>query len=238
MSTPHAVLDDYLDTLAAALVGPRSRRRAILDEAHDGLLEATDAHRAAGADPTEAARRAVAEWGCASVVARAHNAAGHERDTRQLTATAAATLPILAAVWSLAMLAGPAGPWGHRPPLVNLGLILLTLGTVHATAAAVSGLRAGTGVRAVAPGATPPTRAAGAAVSGTLLVLITLPAMVVNRGVTAPHSLAWPLIIPAILLNAALAWHLTAHRRRLRTTTPHPNTPPAGRTDPQPHAAR
>ncbi|MFF7246260.1 hypothetical protein ACFZBU_20385 [Embleya sp. NPDC008237] len=217
---PDAVIVEYLDALAAALIGPRRRRRAILDEALDGLLECSDAHAADGADPGEAARRAVAEWGAAAVVARAYNEAVHRRGIRRLGATALGALPVLAAVWCLAMLAGPAGPWEQRPPAVNIGLILLGFGCVFATAAALSGLRASSGIRAVAPGAVPPTRETAAAVSGVLLVLATLPAMVVNRGLVAPHSLAWPLIAPAVTVNVGLALYLGTAWRRLRTTAP------------------
>ncbi|MET7297458.1 hypothetical protein [Embleya sp. NPDC005575] len=228
--TPHdAVIEEYLDALVAALIGPRGRRRAILDEALDGLLECADAHAADCADPTEAARRAVAEWGPAAVVAGAYNEAVHRRGVRRLGATALGALPALAAVWCLAMLAGPAGPWERRPPAVNVGLVLLGFGCVFATAAALSGLRAGSGVRAVAPGATAPTRETAAAVSGVLLVLATLPAMVVNRGLVAPHSLAWPLIAPAITVNVGLALYLGTAWRRLRATTP--TTAAAGRKD-------
>ncbi|WP_331767479.1 hypothetical protein [Embleya sp. NBC_00896] len=210
------VIEEYLDALAAELVGPRARRRAILDEALDGLLEAADAHSDDCADPDEAARRAVAEWGPVTVVARAHNAAGHRRGTRRLIATALGTLPVLAAVWCVAMLAGPAGPWERRPVLVDAGLVLLGFGCAFGVAAALSGLRAARGIRAVAPGTPAPTREATAAVSGVLLVLATLPAMVVNRGVTDPHSLAWPLIAPAIAVNLGLAVHLATAWRRLR----------------------
>jgi len=47
------------------------------------------------------------------------------------------------------------------------------------------------------------------------VLLVTLPAMVVNRGLADPHSLAWPLVIPAIALNLAPAVYPATTWRRL-----------------------
>ncbi|OPC77506.1 hypothetical protein B4N89_44215 [Embleya scabrispora] len=215
-----AVIDDYLRRVAAELTGTRARRRAILDEALDGLLAAAEAHLEDCGDPEEAGRRAVAEWGSPTTVAEAYNAATGRRRARRQVLTALGALPALASVWSTAMLTGPAGPWERRPPVLDAGLGLLAFGTVLAAASALSGLRAATGPRAALPDAAPPLREAATATFGVLLVLATLLMLVVNRGVTAPASLAWPLIAPAAVLNIALAAHLTGTWRRLRAHRP------------------
>ncbi|MGW9210907.1 hypothetical protein ACWGR4_28440 [Embleya sp. NPDC055664] len=118
------------------------------------------------------------------------------------------------------MPAGPTGPWERRPLLLDAGLALLAFGTVLAAASALSGLRAATGPRAALPGAAPPLREAATATFGVLLVLATLLMLVVNRGVTAPASLAWPLIAPVAVLNLAFGAHLAGTWRRLRAHRP------------------
>lgn len=215
-----AVIDDYLRRLAAELTGTRARRRAILDEALDGLLAAAEAHLDDCGDPEEAGRRAVAEWGSPATVAAAHNAATGRRRARRQVLTTLWALPALAGIWSIAMLAGPAGPWERRPPVLDAGLGLLAFGTVLAAASALSGLRAASGPRAALPDAAPPLREAATATFGVLLVLATLLMLVVNRGVTAPASLAWPLIAPAAVLNLAFGAHLAGTWRRLRAHRP------------------
>ena len=59
----------YLSRLDAALVGPRRTRRSLLREASDHLDDATDALVAAGHEPDDAARRAVADFGTVGEVA-------------------------------------------------------------------------------------------------------------------------------------------------------------------------
>ena len=57
------VIDDYIGGLSARLVGPRRAKRDLLREARDGIVDAADAYADAGLDPTEAAGRAVADFG-------------------------------------------------------------------------------------------------------------------------------------------------------------------------------
>lgn len=45
------LLDTYLKEVARRLPGPRSARRDVVDELHDGLLEAVNARRQQGAPP-------------------------------------------------------------------------------------------------------------------------------------------------------------------------------------------
>ncbi len=58
-----AIIDRYADGLAAALRGPRRLRADLIAEARDSLIDATEAHIDAGLPPTDAAHRAVAEFG-------------------------------------------------------------------------------------------------------------------------------------------------------------------------------
>jgi hypothetical protein len=69
-----SVIDNYLSDLDARLLGPGRRKADLLAEARDGLTDAADAYSSAGLTDTEAERRAVAEFGDVTVVAREYQA--------------------------------------------------------------------------------------------------------------------------------------------------------------------
>jgi hypothetical protein len=64
------VIERYLTELDARLVGPARRKADLLTEARDGLTDAAEAYSAAGLDEADAQRRAVAEFGELSMIAR------------------------------------------------------------------------------------------------------------------------------------------------------------------------
>lgn len=63
------MIDQYVAQLRRKVRGPLLPRRGMLRELRDGLLDAADAHRAAGASDAEAQRLAVEEFGPVEVVA-------------------------------------------------------------------------------------------------------------------------------------------------------------------------
>ncbi|RIQ13613.1 permease prefix domain 1-containing protein [Jiangella rhizosphaerae] len=63
------MIDQYVARLRREVRGPYLPRRSMLRELRDGLLDAADAHRSAGATDAEAERLAVEEFGPAEVVA-------------------------------------------------------------------------------------------------------------------------------------------------------------------------
>ncbi|MEU8087534.1 permease prefix domain 1-containing protein [Micromonospora sp. NPDC049101] len=57
------LVDEHLRELAARLQGPARLKTDLLTEARHGLLDAVEAYQESGVPPTEAQRRAVAEFG-------------------------------------------------------------------------------------------------------------------------------------------------------------------------------
>ncbi|NEA55099.1 hypothetical protein G3I60_13325 [Streptomyces sp. SID13666] len=200
--TETAVLQRYTDHVAEHLVGPYSRRSAIIDEVLDGLECATEGNLEVCPDVEEAAHRAVQEWGSPTEVARAYNDATLRFSANRLSLHAVCTLPLLAATWASAMLGGPAGPWAYRhPPLLVTGLSIVAFGCVLSLAGALSGLRKGIGFEAAAARRDQMvTTGTLAALIGLLSVLGALILLLLNRGLTHPESLDWPMVsIPTAL---------------------------------------
>lgn len=214
--TEAAVLQRYTEHIAEHLVGPSSRRSAILDEVLDGLECATEGNLEVCPDAEEAAQRAVQEWGPPTEVARAYNDATLRISANRLSVRAVCALPLLALTWASAMLGGPAGPWQVRhPPLLLMGLSVVAFGCVLSLAGAVSGLRKGSGIEAADArrdrGVTTGTLAA---LIGLLSVLGALILLMLNRGLSHPESLDWPMVsIAATLTLLAGAYFGVALKR-------------------------
>ncbi|MFF1277488.1 hypothetical protein ACFVZC_29440 [Streptomyces marokkonensis] len=214
--TETAVLRRYTDHLARHLVGPDSRRAAILDEVMDGLECATEGNLDTCPDPEAAARRAVQEWGPPGEVARAYNDATLRISANRLSMRAVCVLPLLAATWACALLGGPAGPWAYRhPPLLLTGLSVVAFGCVLSLAGAVSGLRKGSGFAAAGErrDATVTTGTL-AALIGLLCVLGALVVLLLNRGLSHPESLDWPMVsVPATITVVSGAYFAFSLKR-------------------------
>src|SRR2546430_17227741 len=100
-------VDRYVAGLGAALRGPRRLKLDLLAEAHDSLVDATEAYRALGDDDAAAQRRAGTEvGGLAGIVPgyQAEVAGGQGRGT---------ALPVVLAVSFVHLLPPPI--WGARP---------------------------------------------------------------------------------------------------------------------------
>ncbi|MFE6162636.1 hypothetical protein ACFQ7F_27390 [Streptomyces sp. NPDC056486] len=197
------VLRRYTDHLARHLVGPDSRRSAIIDEVLDGLECATEGNLEECPDAEEAAHRAVQEWGPPNEVARAYNDATVRISANRLSMRAVIVLPLLAAAWACALLGGPAGPWAVRhPPLLLTGLSLVAFGCVLSLAGALSGLRKGSGFEAAAAERDQAvTTSTLAALIGLLCAVSALVLLLLNRGLSHPESLDWPMVSMAATIT-------------------------------------
>jgi hypothetical protein len=94
---------DYVADLASRLRGPRGRRRRILDEIADGLLEAVSDRRAAGYSDEEAESSAVRRFGEPPVVAEAFREELLAASARRVCGWLLITGPIVGATWLLAL---------------------------------------------------------------------------------------------------------------------------------------
>lgn len=71
-ATASHAIDEYVAGLSRRLTGPRRAKADLLAEARDGLTDATEAYVAAGLPPSEAAARAVSDFGAYRQVAPAY----------------------------------------------------------------------------------------------------------------------------------------------------------------------
>jgi hypothetical protein len=210
------VLDGYLAALAARLPGPARPRRAILDELHDGLVEAANTRLAEGASQAGAAASAVAEFGDPATVAAAFARELAVGTVRRVALALIGTGPLIGGLWLAALASSgraavaAAPPW--RWPLVRAGgwpaLLLLAVVaaamlaawlTVAATGRLSRWLPARRGLSAAAA-----TAAAGAGLFDLALLLVLATGTMPNPEGADP----WPLVaVPAAasLIRLALA---------------------------------
>lgn len=139
------VIEEYLATVAAGLVGPRRWRSEVIAELRDGLAEAAEAHRGCTGLPGEAA--AVAEFGPARDVLDGFVVVAAGGLARRVAVVLLMSGPVAAAVWVAAMAAsgippwigGLAGPWRLLP---GVGVVLAVAVPAALLAVAATG-RAG-----------------------------------------------------------------------------------------------
>jgi hypothetical protein len=103
-------IDDYVTTVGGRLRGPVRLRADMLAEIRDALEDAAEAHRDGGADDREAERRAVSEFGSASVIAAGLQdvlAVAHGRRT------VLAMLAVLGSHFAMSVWVGSTTDWRH-----------------------------------------------------------------------------------------------------------------------------
>ena len=211
---PAGEVEAYLAALERALPGPRRARADVCDEVGDGLLAASDRHRARGMPAAVATRAAVAEFGPPESVAAAFAGELATARARRLLARLLFTGPLVG-VWWLLLLAprwplDPAGLWAAIP----------VLPVVAATVVAAASVLAATGRRAHRlPRLTPrrtllAVRAVTAVCIGVDLAMLTL---LVALAVTAPVPHPTALMLAAATASLLrLPWlaHATRWCRR------------------------
>jgi hypothetical protein len=200
----HPVIERYITDLSVRLPGPRRWRAAVLDEVRDSLLEGMDAHSRAAGDAAAAALRAVAEHGPADQVAMAYAPELAVAWVRRAGLLALGIIPAMAAVWNLALRAGPPSPWHPTGTGLHLAATVIASGVCLTFAcSAVALLGTGRLARTVGdhlPASRSAICAASTAVSAAVLALL---GVVATRAVTAPSSLEWPAVLTALALSLA-----------------------------------
>jgi hypothetical protein len=96
------VINRFLAEVGASLPGPATQRDEILAELHDGLLEATNAHRQAGTSHDQAALLALREYGDPRTLARAFLPELSAVSARRIVRSLLAASPIVIALWMTA----------------------------------------------------------------------------------------------------------------------------------------
>lgn len=143
-----AVIDEYIADLDAALRGPRRTKADLLREAHDSLLDASEAYEHVGLRPDDARRRAVDDFGAVSRVApdyQSELAVAQGRRTAQLVLISVALQPVIwKLVWS--RFAG-AGELADAGPYALLNDVVDWLGAVTIAAALLAVAAFGIGIR-------------------------------------------------------------------------------------------
>ena len=117
-------IDGYVAGLNERLRGPRRVRADLVAEARDSLVDAAEAHQAAGASAVEAQRRAVAEFGSYAQVVPDYQAELAVAQGRRTVLLIALSLPMLVLV---APLMWWRSPWAGQGQMSS-GYSRLTVG--------------------------------------------------------------------------------------------------------------
>ncbi|TDC27211.1 permease prefix domain 1-containing protein [Kribbella albertanoniae] len=96
-------VDDYLVGLTKALPGPRRKRADLLAEAHDHLIDATEAFEAEGLDRTAAEQAATADFGELSEVVPAYREELSVAQTRNTAALLLGVMILQPLIWQPGM---------------------------------------------------------------------------------------------------------------------------------------
>lgn len=208
-------VDGTIAELDRALRGPVRVKRGLLDETRAGLVDAVHAYRAAGVDRTEAARRAVADFGDVPEVAPAFQA---ELDVARLRRTAVAALVALPLLGWLCDVLWDLNPHQAQALPLVLPLIGLTAGVV-AVAISVAGLAVLAATSRPAPYG---VRAWGSLVFrvGGQVGVGTVAVGLAGLAATAPSLVLWPPFLATTVLSAAAFVLVSARHRRLGPVWP------------------
>ncbi|MGW3608330.1 permease prefix domain 1-containing protein [Micromonospora sp. NPDC005163] len=216
------LVEEHLRELAARLQGPARLKSDLLTEARHGLLDAVEAYREDGVPPTEAQRRAVAEFGSPAQLLpswQAELAVGALRglSLRMLTvagvSVVAGDLTWRGASWS----DGPHPPAVYRLLAASVdwiwigSLLLAVAGLLVVVASA----------RSARPGLAVAQRAVGAGLTGTLVLgMLAVTALFAWSIGLWDAALSWPpMFIGAVLVGGAYFSLVRAARGWLLATT-------------------
>ncbi len=195
-------IDSYAERLSRALVGPRRAKADLVTEARHGLLDAAQAHHAAGLPWPEAERLAIAEFGAVKELLPEYQA---ELGIAQMRRTALLLFTVLVAQYVI---------WGHlldepvpHSPLaaaLNAMIGWLGLFAMLAAVAAVVSLRY------------LPTRRDATAIAGSLTLALSILIAALGVGVTATAggNPSWTVAFGLL----PMAWTATSASRCLRAS--------------------
>jgi hypothetical protein len=220
--TGDPALEAYLRAAAANMVGPRRERSDILAELRSGLLDAIDAHRAAGLPEQAAAEAAITEFGDPRAVGSAFRPHLAMVQARRTALAIAATGPLVGLLWAVAAVASHI-PLRHAPPWQWPGAPPLSAAAFPAIAAAVLILITSTVTTIAATGklsrwlpASARLAAATAAIAGFTAVAADLAilTLLASQLTSAPGTLD---PVPVAAATAASLTRLTLARRAARS---------------------
>jgi hypothetical protein len=140
-------IEGYLAEVTARLPGPPRAHAGIVAELRSGLLDATDAHRAAGLPPPAAARAAVREFGDPAQVAAAFRGELAASQARRVAVALLVTGPLVGLLWIATALASRLAlpwQWTGLSPGLRVGMPLVAIAVGVTAWAALLGI-AGTG---------------------------------------------------------------------------------------------
>ena len=216
---PGQAVERYLAEFAARLPGPARAKAGTVAELRAGLLDAIDAHRAAGLPASRAAAAALAEFGDPDQVATAFRPEFAARSARRTALALAGTGPLIGLLWAVAALTSHIGfrpatlwPWAGASPrsllAVPLAVVAVTACAALLTVAATGRLTRWLPHR---PRLAPTTAAAAGfgAVTADVILLV----LVAAQLATAPGALA---PVPVTVAAAASLTRLTLARRAAR----------------------
>ncbi|SCE80604.1 hypothetical protein GA0070607_1802 [Micromonospora coriariae] len=200
------LVEEHLRVLAARLQGPARLKSDLLTEARHGLLDAVEAYREDGLPPTEAQRRAVAEFGSPAQLLPSWQAELAVGALRGLSLRMLAVAGVLVVAGDLTW-RGASWSGGPHPPAVYrllsasvdwiwIGSLLLAVAGLLVVAASA---------RSARPGLAVAQRAVGAGLTGTLVL-----GMLAGTALFAwsiglwDAALSWPpMLIGAVLVGGA-----------------------------------
>ncbi|RLQ00918.1 permease prefix domain 1-containing protein [Micromonospora sp. CV4] len=216
------LVEEHLRELAARLHGPTRLKSDLLTEARHGLLDAVEAYREGGVPPTEAQRRAVAEFGSPAQLLpswQAELAVGALRGfSLRMLAIAAVGVVAGDLTWQ-----GSSWSGGSRPPAVYrlLSTSVEWIWTGSLLLAAAGLLVVAAGARSPRPGLAAAQRAVGAGLTGAVaLGMLAGTALFAWSFGLWDAALHWPpMIIGGVLAGGAYFSLVRAARGWLRATT-------------------
>lgn len=219
--TKDQVIDTYLSRVAAALPGSSRARRDVLAELRSGLLDASDAHRAAGLPTDQATEAAIGEFGDPTQVAAAFRPELATRQARHLALCLVATGPLIGLLWVSAAFTShfgirqaPPWQWPHLTAIARFAVPLAVLTLLISIWAALFTLAATGRLTRWLPARTrlAPTAAAIAGF-GTVAADLAIFVLLASQLTSAPSTLAPGPIAAAA---AASLTRLTLARRAAR----------------------
>lgn len=214
-------IEAYLADVVARLPGPGHARDDIIAELRSGLLDATDAYRAAGHSPDAATAAATAEFGDPRQVAAAFGPELAARQARRLARDLIVTGPLVGLLWAIAASAShigirhaPPWEWHGMPPATIIAIPLVGMVFLTFVGAALLTLAA-TGPLARWLPADPRVAPAAAAIAGFGAVAADVAVFILlaSKLASAPAALA---PAPVLLAATASLTRLTLARRAAR----------------------
>jgi hypothetical protein len=195
-----SLIDGYLSDLAVALPGPHRWRQSVLDEARDSLLEALETRMRTGADPSDAARQVVDEYGPVPVVVAAFAPEIAAVRAQHAGLFLLLAMPLLAELWYVAVHLHPAVDWHGQNAAVRIAGVLLAVSVAIAVTGSLGSIVCATrGSRAIDVDLEVFRFAVGISGAATTVAILTLLSVMTARAIVAPDSFVIPAVFGAFM---------------------------------------